>query len=106
MKRLILFLLLAAPVAAQVDNPSIIIVNSDPSGTTPCNLPWRWNALGTGNIWYHGGRVVDHAPGRRSAPAAAGGGTVIDGLGTTTPGLGAIFDFHSTSNYLCSYLCC
>ena len=46
-------LLFALPLAAQVSNPDIRMVQSDPAGTTSCSLPWQWN-IANGNIWYPG----------------------------------------------------
>lgn len=47
-------LMIPFSLAGQVNNPQIIIVTADPSGATPCNLPWRWNAKGSGNTFYPG----------------------------------------------------
>lgn len=59
MKARILFLALLCGSAAmaQVPNPSIIMVSSDPSGACPANLPWRYNYVGL-TAWYCGAGSV------------------------------------------------
>lgn len=50
---LVCLALLTIPAQAQVTNPQIIVVTSDPSGATPCTFPWHWN-IANGNVWYPG----------------------------------------------------
>jgi hypothetical protein len=78
-------LLIPLSLAAQVSNPQIIIVSADPSGTTPCNLPWRWNALGSGDIWYPGSPSGGSCTWTQLGSGGGGTGNLSGTLTTNSP---------------------
>jgi hypothetical protein len=53
MNKLLWIFLLAAPLGAQISNPSVIPVGTSPSGSCTGNLPWQYNIV-NGTSWYCG----------------------------------------------------
>lgn len=80
MKRCMFALLLfALPALGQVTYPpQIRAVQTDPSGTTPCTLPWQYNSA-DGTAWYPANPSAGSCT---WAELAGGGGTPITGTGT------------------------
>ena len=88
MKKLIILgaLLLPLGLAAQVSNPSIVMVSGAPSGSgVACTLPLEY-VTGTGDIWSPQTPAGSPPTCTWTKVGGSGGtGTVTDGAGTTTP---------------------
>lgn len=78
MKRILALLLFALPAIGQVNNPQIRPVQTDPSGTTPCTLPWQYNSA-DGTAWYPANQSAGSCT---WAQFAGGAGTPTTGTGT------------------------
>jgi hypothetical protein len=98
MKRIlaILALLASASAFAQTGVSPIKPVQTDPSGTTPCNLPWQYNSA-DGTAWYPANQSAGSctwaalASGSSYNPAAVaitGGSINGTTIGNTTPSTG------------------